>query len=63
MIKCKKINSKIESLSSSVKNHLSFNKMIEMQIAQIAAAIPINHSVKILGKPENSLENVHAATN
>ena len=56
------INSKIESLSSSVKNQLSFNKMIETQIAQIDVAIPINHSGKILGKPENSLKNVYAAT-
>ena len=56
------INSKIESLSSSIKNQLSFNKMIETQIAQIAVAIPINHSVKILGQPENSPKFVHAAT-
>ena len=55
------INTKIESLSSSVKNQQSFNKMIETQIAQIAAAIPINHSGKIPGQLENSLENVHAA--
>ena len=55
------INSKIESLSSSVKNQLSFNKMIETQIAQIAAAIPANHSGKITGQPENSPEFVHAA--
>ena len=48
------INSKLENLSSSVKNQLSFNKMIETQIAQIAAAIPVNHSRKILGQPENS---------
>ena len=51
------INSKLENLSSSVKNQLSFNKMIEMQIAQI----PVNHSGKILGQPENSLEFVNAA--
>jgi hypothetical protein len=31
------INSQIESLSSAVKNQLSFNKMIETQISQIAA--------------------------
>jgi hypothetical protein len=30
------INSKLESLSSSVKSQLSFNNMIETQIAQIA---------------------------
>ena len=38
------INAKIETLSSSVKNQLSFNKMIETQIAQIAAAIPVNNT-------------------
>jgi len=56
------INSKIENLSSSVKNQLSFNKMIETQIAQIAAAIPVKNTWKILGQPENSFEFVHAAT-
>ena len=55
------INSKIESLSSFVKNQLSFNKMIKTQIAQIAAAIPVNHLGKTLGQPKKSLENVHAA--
>ena len=55
------INSKLEGLSSSVKNQLSFNKMIETQIAQIATAIPVNHSRKTLGQPENSPEFVHAA--
>ena len=55
------INSQIESLSSAVKNQLSFNKMIETQISQIAPAIPGNQSGKIPGQPENSLENVNAA--
>ena len=55
------INSKIEGLTSSIKNQLSFNKMIETQIAQIAAAIPINHSGKIQGQPENFRNNVNAA--
>ena len=32
-----------------MKNQLSFNKMIETQIAQIAAAIPVNHSGKSWG--------------
>ena len=40
------INSQIESLSSVVKNQLSFNKMIETQISKIAAAIPVDHSGK-----------------
>jgi hypothetical protein len=45
------INSQIESLSSAMKNQLSFNKMIETQISQIATAIPGNHS----GKPRGNL--------
>ena len=56
------INSKIESLSSSVKNQLSFNKMIETQISQIAAAISVDNTRKTLGQPENSFEFVNAAT-
>ena len=36
------INSKIEGLTSSVKNQLSFNIMRETQIAQIAADVPIH---------------------
>ena len=55
------INSKIESLSSSIKNQLSFNKMIETQILQIVVAIPIDHLGKTSGQPEKSLENVHVA--
>ena len=54
------INSQIESLFSVVKNQLSFNKMIEIQISQIAAAIPGNQSGKIPGQPENSFKNVNA---
>ena len=53
------INSKLGNLSSSVKNQLSFNKMIETQIAQIAVAISNNNSRKILRQPEDSPEFVH----
>jgi hypothetical protein len=52
------INPKLEGLTSSVKNQLSFNKMIETQLAQIAATVPIFDSKKILGQPETSLESV-----
>jgi hypothetical protein len=52
------INSQIEGLTSVVKNQLKFNKMIETQLAQIAAAIPVSDSGKILGQPETSLEFV-----
>jgi hypothetical protein len=56
------INSKIETLSSSIKNQLSFNKMIETKLAQIAASIPVNNEGKILGTPKNSLEKVNVMT-
>ena len=54
------INFQIEGLSSTVKNQLSFNKMTEIQLAQIAAAIPIDSHGKIPAQPENSRENVKA---
>jgi hypothetical protein len=56
------INSKIEGLSSSIKNQLSFNKMIETHIAQIVVVIPSDNNRKILGQPINSLENIKAMT-
>ena len=56
------INSKIEGLSFSIKNQLSFNKMIETQLAQIATAIPINNEGKIPGQPDNYFEKVNAVT-
>ena len=37
------INFKIEGLTSSVQNQLSFNKIIETKLAQIAASIPVNN--------------------
>jgi hypothetical protein len=58
------INSKIDGLTSSIKNQLSFNKMFETQLAQISTAIPVNNSRKVPGQPESSFENVNtAATN
>ena len=52
------LNVKLETLSSTLKNQLSFNKMIETQLAQIAAALPIVESGKIPGQPEPPVENV-----
>jgi hypothetical protein len=52
------INSKLENLSSSVKNQWSFNKMIKTQIAQIATSLPVSDSGKNLRQPETSLESV-----
>jgi hypothetical protein len=52
------MNSKIEGLSASIKNQLSFNKRVETQLAQFATAIPIVNLGEILGQPETSLEYV-----
>ena len=41
------IHVKVETLSSTHKNQLSFNKMIETQLAQIADAVPISENRKI----------------
>jgi hypothetical protein len=55
------INAKLETLCSSVKSQTSFNKMIETQIAQIAASIPVTDTERILGQPETSTKFIHAA--
>ena len=50
------INAKVETLSSTLKNQLSFNKMIETQLAQIAAAggayldLTIAKAIALIGK-------------
>jgi hypothetical protein len=38
-------NTKVETLSSALKNQLSFNKMIETQFAQVAAAVPFSEKL------------------
>ena len=55
------INSQIKGLTSVVKNQLSFNKMIETQLAQIAVAIPVDSNGKIPAQPEKSLEKINVA--
>jgi len=50
------INAKVETLSFAIKNQLSFNKMIETQLAQIAAAVPVSESRKIPRQPESPIE-------
>jgi hypothetical protein len=50
------INAKLDEFSSILKNQLSFNKMIETQLAQIVAAIPSYEKDKIPGKPEGAME-------
>ena len=53
------INAKVETLSSAHKNQLSFNKMIETQLAQIAAAVLVSENGKISGQPESPIETAN----
>jgi len=50
-------NTKIEGLTSYINNQMSFNKMIETQIAQLAVTIHVSLR-KILRQPETSLESI-----
>jgi hypothetical protein len=43
----------MHSFASAIKNHHSFNKMIESQIAQLAATVPPSDKGKILGQPKD----------
>jgi len=36
-------NNGIDNFSTAIKNQISFNKMIESQLIQIAAAIPVTN--------------------
>jgi hypothetical protein len=52
------INTRIYSFTSAIKNQHSFNKMIESQIFQLAASVPVTERGTIPGKPED-LETVN----
>ena len=60
------INNRMDSFASTIKNQHSFNKMIESQLAQLAAAIPLSDKGKIPGQPEDletaNLVYIHNAT-
>ena len=45
------IHAKMDGFSTAIKNQLSFNKMLETQLAQLAAATPAAELGKILGSP------------
>ena len=55
----------MDNLSSTIKNQHSFNKMIESQIAQLAAAVPPIDKGKIMRQPEDlettNLVDIHNA--
>jgi hypothetical protein len=52
------LNSTIESFTSAMKNQLSFNKMIETQLAQLAASLPSSELGGIPGQPEPTRKHV-----
>ena len=55
--------SQLEGFSSVIKNQLSFNKMIETQVAQLASSCPNANTGKLPGQLEvPSKENINAVT-
>jgi uncharacterized coiled-coil protein SlyX len=56
------LNSTIESFTSTMKNQLNFNKMIETQLAQLATSLPSSKSGGIPGQPDPTLENLKSVT-
>jgi hypothetical protein len=46
------LNSTLEYFTTAMKNQLRFNKMIETQLAQLAASLPSSGSGGILGQPK-----------
>ena len=49
------IHAKMDGISTAIKNQLSFNKMLETQLAQLAAATPAAKLRQILRQPESTL--------
>ena len=59
----KSLAGQLEGINSIIKNQLSFNKMIETQVAQLASSCPNNNSGKLPGQPEVSpKESISAVT-
>ena len=52
------IHAKMDGFSTAMKNQLSFNKALETQLAQLAAATPAAEQGKISGQPESTLESM-----
>ena len=56
----------MDSFASVIKNQYNFNKIIESQIAQLAAVVPPSNKGKILGQPEDletaNLVDIHNAS-
>jgi hypothetical protein len=59
------ISTRMDTFTFAIKNQLSFNKMIESQIAQLVAAVPPANKGKISGQQEDlettNLVDIHNA--
>ena len=53
------IHAKMDGFSTTIKNQLSFNKMLETQLAQLLVATPATELGKIPGQPEMTLKSVN----
>jgi hypothetical protein len=49
----------MDGFSTAIKNQLSFNKMLETQLPQLATATAAAELGKIPGQPESTLESVN----
>ena len=56
------LSEKMDSFTSAMKFQLSFNKMLETQLAQLVAVVPSFEQGKILGKPMDPIEGVKFVT-
>jgi uncharacterized coiled-coil protein SlyX len=61
------INSRMNTFTCTIKNQHSFNKILESQLAQLAAVVPPLEKGKILGQPEDletaNLVDIHNVAN
>jgi hypothetical protein len=46
------MNNRLDSFTPAIKNQLSFNEMIQSQISQLAASVPMAKKGKIPGNPD-----------
>ena len=53
------IHAKMDGFSTAMKNQLSFNKVLETQLSQLAAATLAAELGKIPGQPKSTLESVN----
>jgi hypothetical protein len=47
------INNRMDNFSTAIKNQLSFNKMLESQLQQLANVVPLANQGRISGQPED----------